>query len=314
MPLSSSKAVIALEHARVKGLRYLNDAVRSDGAWPSVCTDSSGQTSEEFPPFTAAQGSLALKSCDLPEAMQLRSRTHGYIQQLCEYPGIWRYWHTLPPDLDDTAVCSTVLRSHPWVILGLNIQRILGLRDKQGLFRTWMVTTSDFEAEWNTMDPVVNANVIAYLGDHRLTQPAQRWIEQLVIDGQEADALVFYQEPMDLYLALARAICWAPPAFRTLETVLVERILAQLDTIHVSNHAMRIAQGVVALDMLGATVESSVANRLIAQILDNQSSQGEWAGLDLWRLSPEATGSFRSEALATALCVDAIGRLLIWLR
>lgn len=313
-PLSSPKAVIALEHARLKGLRYLNDAVRSDGAWPSVCTDSSGQTSEEFPPFTAAQGSLALKSCDLLEAVELRSRTRGYLQQLCEYPGIWRYWKTLPPDLDDTAVCSIVLRSHPWIILGLNVQRILGFRDKRSLFRTWMASTSNFEAGQNTIDPVVNANVIAYLGDHKLTQPAQRWIERLVRDGQEADALVFYHEPMDLYLALARATCWAPPVFRTLETVLVERILTQLDTIHVSKHVMRIAQGVVALDMLGATVETSVVNRLITQILDNQSSQGEWAGLDIWHLSPEAPGSFQSEALATASCVDAIERLLTWTR
>lgn len=314
MSISSSKAVTALERARLKGLGYLNDAVRSDGAWPSVCIDSSGQTTEEFPAFTSAQGSLALKSCDLPEAIELRSQTHGYLQRLCEYPGIWRYWKGLPPDLDDTAVCSIVLRSHPWIILGLNVQRILGFRDKQGLFRTWMVSTSNFEAGWNAIDPVVNANVIAYLGNHRLTQPAQRWIEQLVTDGQEADALVFYQKPMDLYLALARAICWAPPVFRTVETVLVERILTQLDTIHVDNHVMRVAQGVVALDTLGATVETSVVNRLITQILDNQSSQGGWAGFDIWRLSPESPGSFQSEALATAFCVDAIGRLLSWVR
>lgn len=95
-----------------------------------------------------------------------------------------------------------------------------------------MVTTSDFEAEWNTVDPVVNANAITYLGDHRWTQPAQRWIEQLVMDGQEAGALVFYQDPMDLYLALARASCRAPSAFQALRTVLVERILTQLGTMH----------------------------------------------------------------------------------
>lgn len=77
---------------------------------------------------------------------------------------------------------------------------------------------------------------------------------------------------------------------------------------------MRIAQGVVALDMLGAAVETSVTNKLITQILDNQSSQGEWAGLDLWCRSPESPGSFRSEALATAFCVDAIGRLLVWVQ
>lgn len=314
MPIPSSKAITALERARIKGLRYLNDAVRSDGAWPSIRIDSPKETLDEFPPFTAAQGSLALQSCDLPEAIELRSRTHGYLQQLCEYPGIWRYWKTLPPDLDDTAVCSIVLRSHLWIILGLNVRRILGFRDKRGLFRTWMVSTSNFEVEWNAADPVVNANVIAYLGDHGLTQPAQRWIEQLVTDGQEAGALVFYYEPMDLYLALARATCWAPPVFRTLETVLVKRILAQLETLHVSNHVMRIAQGIVALDTLGATVETSVVNRLIIQILDNQSSQGGWTGLDIWRHSPGFPGSFQSDALATASCVDAIGRLLTWVR
>lgn len=104
------------------------------------------------------------------------------------------------------------------------------------------------------------------------------------------------------------------PVFRTLKTVLVERILAQLETIHVNNHVMRIAQGVVALDMLGATVETSVANRLITQIMDNQSSQGRVAGLDIWRRSTESPGSFQSEALATAFCVVVIGRLLMRVR
>ncbi|MCY4219724.1 MAG: hypothetical protein OXE56_10730 [Gammaproteobacteria bacterium] len=310
MPTTASKTTVALKHARRKAIKRLQYLVRPDGAWPSICIDSSGQTSQEFPPFTAAQGSLALMSLKLPDAIELRTRTQQYIQQICEYPGLWRYWQKLPPDLDDTSVCSIVSRTHPWIILGLNIQRILGQRDEHGLFRTWMVTSPDFKVEWNTLDPVVNANVVAYLGDHKWTQPAQRWIEQLIIDEREADALVFYRQPMDLYLALARAIWLVPPAFCLLETILVERIFSLLKIELASGHAMRVAQGIVALDLLGETFESSFRNRIVVQLLESQSPQGGWAGLDIWTRSPESPGSFQSEALATALCADAIERLI----
>lgn len=300
----------ALEDARRRGLACLEATLRADGAWPSLLVNAAGKESEEFPPFTAALGHLALESCELPEAAKLRFRTKGYIERICEFPGIWRYWDSLPPDLDDTAVCSLVCASHIWVALGLNVEGILGIRDSQGRFRTWMVSRPDIEAEWNAADPVVNANVIAYLGDHAGTRQAQHWLERLIMNERETEALVYYPETMDLYVAMARTARSAPPVFRALRPTLRARITAYLASRSDLFDLTRLAQGVCALNMLGESVETAILEEAAHRFLGEQSSGGGWPCSNLWRRAPEFPVVFRSVALSTAYCIAAIGHIL----
>ena len=57
-------------------------------------------------------GLLAFAWCDDPVAERLRRRTPGFLHARMEYPGVWRYWPRLPPDLDDTAICSLAVKPH----------------------------------------------------------------------------------------------------------------------------------------------------------------------------------------------------------
>ncbi len=309
-PLFSTTTKRALEDARRRGLEFLETTVRSDGAWPSTIIDFEGKTEEEHPPFTAASGCLSLESCDLPQVESLRSRTRDYIARLAIYPGVWRYWDHLPPDLDDTAICSLISGRHVWIFLGMNVEQILCFHDQEGRFRTWMVPRSVADANWNNVDAVVNANVVAYLGDRAETRLAQRWLERLVMDGREADALVFYPECMDLYVALARAARRASPVFENLCPTLVERISAGLNARRNSIDIMRLAQGVTALDVLGEVPRDGIPESAADRIMQEQNVGGGWPGCKAWQRGPEFPVEFRSEALTTASCIGAISCLL----
>lgn len=309
-PLLPPTTKRALEDARRRGLEFLDATVRSDGAWPSTIIDFEGKRDEEHSPFTAASGFLSLEFCDLLQVERLRSRTRDYIAQLAIYPGVWRYWDSLPPDLDDTAVCSLISGRHIWIFLGMNVECILSFRDQEGRFRTWMVSRSEADADWNSVDPVVNANVVAYLGDHAETRPAQRWLERLIRDGREADALMFYPECMDLYVALVRAARCAPPVFQNLCPTMAERISAGLDARRHSTDIMRLAQGVMALDVLGEVKDASILEGAADRIMQEQDAEGSWPGCKAWQRGPEFPVEFRSEALTTASCIGAISCLL----
>lgn len=300
-----------LRAARERGLAWLDALIGADGRWPSSMVSASGRVTEEFPPFPAALGCLALASSEQARARALCARTRDHIERICEYPGLWRYWDHLPPDLDDTSICSLVSTSHAWILFGLNIDALLRYRDRTGRFRTWMVSRADVESTWNGTDAVVNANVIAYLGDRPQTRRAQRWIGKIVRQGKEAEALVYYSEPMDLYLAAARAAHVAPPAFHDLRSVLSKRILALFDPRPGRAEVQRLAQGIVALDMLGTAPERATLADAAARILETQPPQGGWPASDAWRRGPEFPVTFRSEALATAWCIAAIEVLLL---
>ena len=309
-PLLSPTTKKALENARRRGLEFLDDTVRPDGAWPSTIVGFGGKRIEEHPPFTAASGFLALESCELSQVEPLRSRTRDYIARLAIYPGVWRYWDSLPPDLDDTAVCSLISDRHIWIFSEMNVECVLSCRDQEGRFRTWIVSPSEADEDLNSIDAVVNANVVAYLGDHAETRPAQRWLERLIRDGQEADALVFYPECMDLYVAMVRAARRAPPAFQTLRPTLAERISAGLDSRRDGTDVMRLAQGVTALDVLKEVKNAGIPEDAAHRIIQEQGARGGWPGYKVWQRGPEFPVEFQSEALTTAACIGAISCLL----
>ena len=81
-----------------------------------------------------------------------------------EYPGVWRYWPRIPPDVDDTALCSLAIGPRALLLFYSNIERILSNRDAEGRFLTWMMGPGlpNFTPD---LCPVVNANVISYLGN-----------------------------------------------------------------------------------------------------------------------------------------------------
>ena len=294
-----------------QGLEFLKWNVQADGAWPSKVYKNwelTGSWHVEFPPFVGGLGLLALEECAHPAAEELRARTRAFLHTRIEYPGVWR-WPPWAPDLDSAAICSLAASPHLWLLLGRNVDAIVSWRDGEGRFLTWM-SNEGAHAALNHLDCVVNANVIAYLGDRVETRAAQRWLETLVKEDRETDALrPFYPEVMDLYAALARASRLAPPVFAGLRSTLANRILACRDAGGSFGDVLQTAQAVTALDSLGEGGREAVVRPALEHILATQRPDGGWPECFVWRF-PGNTLGFGSEAWTTACCIEAMGRVV----
>ena len=268
------------------------------------------------PQFVTAFCVLALQNCADARAKALCKASRAYLMDTMEYPGLWRYYRHLPQDLDSTTVCSLVLDSHPWILLGRNMAKILANRDEQGRFLTWVLdegepdVVSKFRIE---ADPVVNANVIAYLGDHPHTRPAQRWL-------QDWCTRTAYTTPRNgipirsrSYYAITPALVRAAPALESLHLILAERILGLRDPEGGFGNLLQSAQAVSALDNVQGLDRIDMKGEL-AHLLGAQHEDGSWPELLAFgdqTLKWGVVGQFghASESVTTAFCIEALGRL-----
>ena len=298
-----------------RGLDYLERTVDAGGGWPSQVyanPELRGPAAEEQVPFVAALGAISLAACRDERAERLRRRARGFLADAMEAPGVWRYWPALPPDLDDTAVCSLVVGPHVWLALGRTLPVVLAQRDPAGRFRTWMLPRGpDASAGWDDVDSVVNANVVAWLGDGPQTRGAQRWLETLLKERREAGSSWYYPDPMDLYAALARASAGADPAFRDMRPVLAARILERREAGGRFGGAQSTAQALTALQRLGARPGPGAVAAAVDYLIATQRQDGSWPAGVVWRgpPPPEAPSAwFVSAALTAACCIEALQR------
>ena len=314
------------------GLDFLEDVVTSNGGWPCWRYDDTGLAGGrhlEHPAFAAALGLLALDACRHPGARALVVRTRGFIRSCMQYPGIWSYAPDLPPAVDDTAICALAAGPHPWLrmgrLRGRNFDVILSHRDADGRFPAWMPGEDWPPGLDNEVDAVVNANVLAYMGDHAETRAAQRWIETVVADRRETGASPYYIEPLDLHFALARATCFRDGLFSELRPTLASRLRERLDADGGSGDPMRTAQALSALDMLAVDPDEAVTAAVVERLIEAQRGDGSWRPCLAWKEPPgwadwvaanEGPGrvrpprGFASEAMTTAYCIEAMQRSL----
>jgi hypothetical protein len=166
-------------------------------------------------PFPTALVAYSLGFAGRAGAGDMLDRAVRFLLAEMEGPGLWRYWtkghryhSAIPPDLDDTACVSYVLRRHG-ARFPDNTRLVLANRDRAGLFYTWvtprwpMPRVAAFwraslrqwlsplklhyfwrlnESEPSDVDCVVNANVLFYLGD-----------------GEWARAVLYYGGPKRYY-------------------------------------------------------------------------------------------------------------------
>ena len=326
-PVSDAGAEKLTEAGResiLRGLDFLESTIDERGAWHCIrfnVADPKVPRHFERPPFISAYCVLALEKCREAKARSICAATRAYLAGTIEYPGFWRYYRHLPQDLDSTTLCSLVIGTHPWVLLGRNIPRMLANRDGEGRFMTWMLegdepdVVSRFRIE---ADPVVNANVIAYLGDCAETRDAQRWLEALITGGNLEDSSKWYPDEIAICYAAARAVRRVTPALDRLRPVLADRVLGLRDEQGGFGNVLQTAQAVSALSDAGG-LERTDAKRLMRSILNAQREDGSWPELLAFgdqTLKFGAVGQIGhgSEAVTTAFCIEALERLAAFLR
>ena len=302
-----------------RGLAFLESVIDENGAWPCIrfnVADPEIPRHFERPPFVSALCALALESSDEPRARAICTATKTYLIDTIEYPGFWRYYRHLPTDLDSTALCSLVIGTHPWIWLGRNVPGMLANRDEKGRFMTWVLTedepnvVSPFRIE---ADPVVNANVLACLGNHPGTRDAQRWLEALVTEDNLEGSSKWYPDTVTIYHAITRALIRAKPALDSLRPILADRILGLRDEKGGFGNVLQTAQAVSALHNI-ASLERIDAKREMETLLSSQRGDGSWPELLAFgdqSLKWGVVGQIGhgSEAVTSAFCIEALERL-----
>ena len=306
-----------------RGLVFLESAIDGNGAWHCIrfnLADPKIPRHFERPPFVSAFCTLALESCNEARARAICTAARAYLADTIEYPGLWRYYRHLPQDLDSTTLCSLVIGTHPWILLGRNVPRILANRDDEGRFMTWALAedepdvASSFRIE---ADPVVNANVVAYLGDHPETGDAQRWLEALITEGRVEGSSKWYPDAVAIYYATTRAMIRAKPAFEKLRPILADRILGLRDDNGDFGNVLQTAQAISSLRNIGS-LERMDAKRQVERLLESQREDGSWPELLAFGDQSLRWGAIGrighgSESVTTAFCIEAMERLVEFL-
>ena len=305
----------AVRGAVDRGLGFLEASIRPDGAWPSRMywnLELTGSAEEELAPFVAALGALTLAASGDPRARSLQNRSGEFIVRSMRHPGVWRYWPSLPNDLDSLSLCSQAVPWHPWVLFGMNLGCLPTAQDDRGRFRTWLAPPN--EADGVDVDSVVNANVVGYLASqdrNALGEQAAAWLAGLVREGNAEGSSHYYPDPLDLYDALARARERGVPAFQDLGAALADRIRARRGPDGGYGDTLRTARALSALHILGAPPEGEALGATVERILRRQRPDGSWPEHLFWQgpLPPDPPSvGFASAMLDTASCVEALVR------
>lgn len=302
-----------------RSLSFLASSLDGNGAWHCIRFNvARPEVPRHFerPPFVSALCALALETCGEARAQAICAATRAYLVQTMEYPGFWRYYLHLPQDLDSTALCGLLIRSHPWIALERNVPRILANRDDGGRFMTWMLAADepDVAASFRIeADPVVNANAIAYLGDRPETQDAQRWLTTLITEGDVEGQSKWYPDPVTVYYATTRAMLRAQPALNKLRPLLADRILGLRDAQGDYANVLQTAQAISALHNIGS-LDRIDKKRVVEQFLSAQHEDGSWP--ELLAFGDQALNwgvigqiGHGSEPVTAAFCVEALAHL-----
>ena len=303
-----------------RALEFLQSTLDENGAWHCIrfnIADPDIPRHFERPPFVSAFCVLALQGSDEPRARAICAATRAYLADTMEYPGFWRYYRHLPQDLDSTTLCSLVIGTHPWILLGRNVPQMLANRDEKGCFMTWVLAkgepnvVSTFRIE---ADPVVNANVIAYLGDNPETRDAQRWLESMIAEDRLEDTSKWYPDKVAIYYATTRAMLRAQPALEALRPILADRILGLRDPQGEFGNILQTAQAISALYNIGSLGRID-AKREVEKFIGSQREDGSWPELLAFGDQTLKWGTFGqighgSESVTSAFCVEALERLV----
>lgn len=323
-----------------RALAFLARTQRPTGEFPTTVARDAALTQEaryDATPFATTYVVHALTEvarCTGADVGPLVGPALDFLASEREGPGVWRYWTrahehhgSIPPDVDDTACVSAAL-AHAGQRTD-NADLLLAQRDARGRFRTWILPRWGeppgrflavlrlqpalhkhvafwrlTEAAPGDVDGVVNANVLAYLGDRPETRGAQAFVTETLLEGREGACDKWHLDPPAFYYAAARAHAAGACDDAAFVATLRERAASAAE-----------AEAVPALAALALSAAlhagpptpalAAVGRRLRAA----QRADGSWPGHALYYGGRARYWGWGSDALSTALCAEALARL-----
>lgn len=289
-------------------------------------------------PFPTALIAYALGFADPTAVSDILEKALRFLLSEMEGPGLWRYWtkrhqshSTIPPDLDDTACASFVLRRHN-VPFPRNLKLILANRTREGIFYTWLTARwplPPFLSYWRVVlrqwlhpvklyyfwklleptrhdvDCVVNANVLFYLGEDRDTGPVVDYLIDVFQRGEEWRCDGWYSNRFMFYYAISRNFHAGVAAFGEVRDESISRIVAAAKPNgSIGDSVLNTALATCAL--LSWRSSPPEMEHAVRFLLAEQRADGSWPRAALYYSGPKKLYGWGSEELITGFCLEAL--------
>jgi hypothetical protein len=334
-----------LETAIERGLDFLHRNQLSSGEFKSYrSTHPTMKEDCEFDssPFPTSLIAYSLSFSDSPKAKEMLQKAIKFFLTEMESAGVWRYWtsehqyhNNIPPDLDDTACVSSVLKQNG-VEFPDNQNLILANRNRQGLFYTWLVPRFSFplnasywrvvlreamkpislyyfwklnESEPNDIDCVVNANVLFYLGESESTRATIDYLIRVIEQNEEECCDKWHLSRFNLYYAISRNYFAGIKAFEVVRDEVIKRIIsfAKNDGI-IGSNVLETALAVCSL--INWHFDSLEMHKAVKAMLAAQKESGEWQRFPFYYGGPKKYFGWGSEEITTGFGLEALSRYL----
>jgi hypothetical protein len=251
-----------------------------------------------------------LKEDQVNKCRLMIKRALGLFIREMKMPGLWKFgvgtdykWKNLPYDIDDTCCVSHLLKNyHPYIHFGMNKDLILGSRNTEGLFYTWIKPLPD--GLTNDIDSVVNVNACMYLGENESTDNVVKYICRIINSGEEKGSYYYYPDNKIFYYMISRAYASGIRGFSECRKKIQENLTAE------SNLSNVLSSAISAATLLNFNYgEEKYITDILGMVTENQSQYGSWDKYPFYSggVYPEPIIEFfGSESVSTALCLEAM--------
>jgi hypothetical protein len=303
--------------------------------------------------FPTALIAYSLGFDDSGASREMLDKSVRFLLGEMEGPGLWRYWtkrreyqatiadweklhmfqYVMPPDLDDIACVSYVLRREG-VPFPSNLKLIFANRDPGGLFYTWLTLRWPpplmpaylrtvlpqwrhplmLPAYWkltpsmpDDVDCVVNANVLFYAGAGREMRPVVEYLIDVARRGEGHRCDKWHRNRFMFHYVVSRNFDAGVAALGDARDASVAGIIgAAKPDGAIGDNAADTALAVCALLSWGSTPPE--LERAVRFLLESQRADGSWPRTTLWYGGPQKHYGWGSEELTTGFCLEALLR------
>jgi hypothetical protein len=293
-----------------RGLRFLHDNQLPYGEFRTYASPSIDMRRTFFDSSIFATTFVlhSVARIDHPYVAAITNKAISFLaEEMCGL-GLFQYFtsknvRSIDFDLDCTACASVALqRTHPFITRGYNVRYFVENRNEAGLFYTWVGNA----ASTNSVDSVVNANVVLYLGDREETRSACRYLVDTIKSGHESESHQYYLDNVALYYAVSRAYARGASSLGEAREAVIEKILRSSKDDGSFGNELTTACAVCSL----ANFEYDGVTRLrdgATYLEGQQGADGSWRRAPMWMAVFRGSRLyFGSEELTTALCLEAL--------
>ena len=323
-----------LERVIARAINFLYDSQLAYGEFKTYAASDETMSEEcrfDSSPFATAFVLYSISFWRDARVRVMTARGLDFLRSEMEGNGLWRYWSSrnelrdvLPPDLDDTACISFILKKHQQPIA--NRELILANRTRDGLFYTWLIpranctpnlaneipravnasalTLFSISGTLDNIDCAVNANGLLYLGECEETQPAIGYLNHSVLEEEICSS--YYADRLAFYYMFSRACFNGASSLGETRSAVMNRITARQE--RDGSFGNELLTALAICTWLNFKEPRDGLERAIESLLQTQSQGGSWKKIPLW-LGPAPY--YGSEELTTALCVEALSRYLL---